>query len=311
MEKNKKDYTIHRREFLKRLGGSAVVASSLVAAGCSGEKNASRYVAEGVGGDVPTDKMTYRVNHNTGDKASILGYGMMRLPMTKNDKDEDVIDQERVNELVDYALAHGVNYFDTAPVYCKGASERATGIALSRHPRNSYFIATKLSNMRGDNSIEFGKEMFANSLKELQVDYIDYLLLHNLGSRGAYDKRFIENGLLDYLLEQKRMGKIRNLGWSFHGEKAFFDFMLDEAGVHWDFIQIQMNYVDWQRGNPTAEYMYNRLAEKNIPVVIMEPLLGGRLSKMNYQAMAMLKGVNQKRVLHRGLSVLLAATTKC
>ena len=289
MEKNKKNYTIHRREFLKRLGGSAVVASSLVAAGCSGEKNASRYVAEGVGGDVPTDKMTYRVNHNTGDKASILGYGMMRLPMTKNDKDEDVIDQERVNELVDYALAHGVNYFDTAPVYCKGASERATGIALSRHPRNSYFIATKLSNMRGDNSIEFGKEMFANSLKELQGDYIDYLLLHNLGNRVAYDKRFIENGLLDYLLEQKRMGKIRNLGWSFHGEKAFFDFMRDDAGVHWDFIQIQMNYVDWQRGNPTAEYMYNRLAEKNIPVVIMEPLLGGRLSKMNYQAMAMLK----------------------
>ena len=265
MEDNKKNNTIHRREFLKRLGGSAAVASSMVAAGCSGNKQANRYVAEGIGGEVPTDKMTYRPNHNTGDNVSLLGYGMMRLPMTKNEKDEDVIDQERVNELVDYALAHGVNYFDTAPVYCKGASEKSTGIALSRHPRNSYFIATKLSNMRGDNSFQFGKEMFANSLKELQTTYIDYLL------------------------EQKREGKIRNLGWSFHGEKEFFDFMLDEAGVHWDFIQIQMNYVDWQRGNPTAEYMYNRLAEKNIPVVIMEPLLGGRLSRMNYQAMAMLK----------------------
>ena len=289
MEKKKVCNGIKRREFLKRLGGSAVAASSAALVGCSGNNNANRYVAEGAGGDVPTDAMTYRENHNTGDKVSILGYGMMRLPMTKNEKDEDVIDQQRVNELVDYALAHGVNYFDTAPVYCKGASEKATGIALSRHPRNSYFIATKLSNMRGDNSIEFGKEMFANSLSELQTDYIDYLLLHNLGNRNAYNQRFVENGLLDYLLQQKREGKIRNLGWSFHGEKEFFDFMLDEAGVHWDFIQIQMNYVDWQRGNPTAEYMYNRLAEKNIPVVIMEPLLGGRLAKMNYQAMAMLK----------------------
>ena len=172
-----------RREFLKRLGGSMAVASSAVMTGCSGEKEAKRYIAEGTGGDVPTDKMTYRTNHNSGDKVSVLGYGMMRLPMTKNDKEEDVIDQERLNELVDYALTHGVNYFDTAPVYCKGASEKATGIALSRHPRNSYFIATKLSNMRGDNSIEFGKEMFANSLKELQTEYIDYLLLHNLGNK--------------------------------------------------------------------------------------------------------------------------------
>ncbi len=289
MSNEEKSNNMQRREFLKRLGTSAVAASSLAVAGCSGDKGAKRYVAEGVGGDVPTDAMTYRVNHNSGDKVSILGYGMMRLPMTRDEKDKEIIDQERVNELVDYALAHGVNYFDTAPVYCKGASEKATGIALSRHPRNSYFIATKLSNMRGDNSFDFGKEMFENSLRELQTDYLDYLLLHNLGNRNAYDKRFIENGLLDYLLKQKSEGKIRNLGWSFHGEKKFFDFMLDEAGVHWDFIQIQMNYVDWQRGNPTAEYMYNRLAEKNIPVVIMEPLLGGRLAKMNYQAMEMLK----------------------
>ena len=289
MNNEEKNNGIKRREFLRRLGISAVAASSVAAAGCSGDKGKKRYVAEGIGGDVPTDAMTYRENHNSGDKVSLLGYGMMRLPMTKDENDKEIIDQERVNELVDYALAHGVNYFDTAPVYCKGASEKSTGIALSRHPRDSYFIATKLSNMRGDNSFAFGKEMFTNSLRELQTGYIDYLLLHNLGNRNAYEKRFVENGLLDYLLQQKREGRIRNLGWSFHGEKAFFDFMLDEAGVHWDFIQIQMNYVDWQRGNPTAEYMYNRLAEKNIPVVIMEPLLGGRLSRMNYQAMEMLK----------------------
>ena len=283
------NHNIKRREFLKRLGSGTIVASSTAITGCSNNVETKKYIAESYNKEVPKGLMTYRINPNSGDKVSILGYGMMRLPTVKNEKDEDVIDQERVNELVDYALAHGVNYFDTAPVYCKGASEKATGIALSRHPRNSYFIATKLSNMRGDNSIEFGKEMFSNSLKELQTDYIDYLLLHNLGNKNAYQKRFIENSLLDYLLQQKQNGKIRNLGWSFHGEKEFFDFMLDEAGIHWDFIQIQLNYVDWKRGNPTAEYMYNRLAEKGIPVVIMEPLLGGRLSKMNYQAMAMLK----------------------
>ncbi|MBQ2367045.1 MAG: aldo/keto reductase, partial [Bacteroidaceae bacterium] len=147
MKEENKSLNTGRRDFLKRLGASAVVASSAAMIGCSGDKGMKKYVAEGVGGEVPTDKMTYRTNHNSGDKVSILGYGMMRLPMTKNEKEEDVIDQERVNELVDYALAHGVNYFDTAPVYCKGASEKATGIALSRHPRNSYFIATKLSNM--------------------------------------------------------------------------------------------------------------------------------------------------------------------
>ena len=277
-----------RRDFLKIVGISTVAGTASLY-GCKPKTEAG--AASGEMGPIPTDKMTYRSFPSLGDdKISILGYGCMRWPTIPNPKGEgEMIDQEAVNELVDYAIAHGVNYFDTAPVYCKGASEKATGIALSRHPRNSYFIATKLSNMRGDNSIEFGKEMFANSLRELQTDYLDYLLLHNLGNKDAYNKRFIENGLLDYLLQQKREGKIRNLGWSFHGEKAFFDFMLDEAGVHWDFIQIQMNYVDWQRGNPTAEYMYKRLAEKNIPVVIMEPLLGGRLAKMNYQAMEMLK----------------------
>lgn len=278
---------ICRREFLKRIGMGACVVASASFVGCD-DKARVKYIAEGVGGDVPVGAMEYR-EHPCGDKVSLLGYGMMRLPMTKNEEGKDVIDQQRVNELVDYAIEHGVNYFDTAPVYCKGASEKATGIALSRHERSKYFIATKLSNMRGNTTLQFGIEMFNNSLRELQTDYIDYLLLHNLGTIEAYKKRFIENGLLDYLIEQKKNGRIRNLGWSFHGTKEFFDYMLDEAGISWDFIQIQMNYVDWGRGEPTAEYMYNRLTEKNIPVVIMEPLLGGSLATMNYQAMAMLK----------------------
>ena len=284
---NKKNKGINRRSFLKRLGAGSAVAATYSITGCSNEVQ-KKYVAEGTGGEVPTDTMEYRM-HPSGDKVSLLGYGMMRLPTIADENGNQIINQQRVNELVDYAIAHGVNYFDTAPVYCKGASEKATGIALSRHPRNSYYIATKLSNSRGNHTLQFGIDMFNNSLKELQVDYVDYLLLHNVGSHEAYRRRFIENGLLDYLVEQKKKGRIRNLGWSFHGSKEFFDFMLNEADMEWDFVQIQMNYVDWERGNPTAEYMYNRLTEKNIPVIIMEPLLGGSLATMNYQAMALLK----------------------
>ena len=132
-------------------------------------------------GEADGSQMTMRVNPNTGDTVSLLGYGMMRLPMlpdgSKEDPQTGLFDQEMINRQVDYALAHGVNYFDASPVYCRGLSERCTGIALKRHPRDKYFIATKLSNF--DNRLwplEESQKMFENSLKELQTDYIDYLV---------------------------------------------------------------------------------------------------------------------------------------
>ena len=243
--------------------------------------------------------MTYRTNPNTGDKVSILGYGMMRLPVegggTFRDHPDANIDQEMVNQQIDYALEHGVNYFDTSPVYCKGLSEHATGIALARHPRNSYYIATKLSNFSPSTwSREASINMFENSLKELQTDYVDYLLLHSIGgttkdldSHQLFDTRYMDNGILDWLVEQKNAGRIRNLGFSYHGDVEIFDMLLrwhDEGRYHWDFVQIQMNYVDWHYAdeyntrNTDASYLYNELHRRGIPVVIMEPLLGGRLA---------------------------------
>ena len=133
------------------MGVAGIATTGL--ASCVGTKKDAKDSPEG---EVPKDKMTYRTNPTTGDKVSILGFGMMRLPTkevaVKNEGDEvnEEIDQEEVNRLVDYALEHGVNYFDTSPVYCQGLSERATGIALSRHPRNKYFVATKLSNFSPD-----------------------------------------------------------------------------------------------------------------------------------------------------------------
>lgn len=145
MEKKDKQ-RIDRREFLKRLGVGVTAVSATTVAGCSFRDAGTGSSAQG---EVPTNKMTYRTDPKTGEQISLLGYGCMRWPMMPSpDGNGEVIDQETVNRLVDYALAHGVNYFDTAPPYCRGLSEKATGTALKRHPRNSYYLATKMSNHR-------------------------------------------------------------------------------------------------------------------------------------------------------------------
>ena len=142
--KNENPQEMNRRKFLKVFGGGAV-ASSAALYGCAPKNEPGAAVALG---EVPTDKMTYRQHPTNGDKVSILGYGCMRWPLKQGSDGKDQIDQEAVNRLVDYAIEHGVNYFDTSPVYVQGMSEKATGIALARHPRNSYYLATKLSNFR-------------------------------------------------------------------------------------------------------------------------------------------------------------------
>ena len=200
-------------------------------------------------------------------------------------EDGNVIDQQTVNELIDYAMAHGVNYYDTSPVYMQGWSEKSTGIALKRHPRDKFLVATKLSNFSNftrENSIA----MYRQSFIDLQVDYIDYYLLHSIGNGGieTFRARYIDNGMLDFLIEERRKGKIRHLGFSFHGTQAVFDEVLAmHETVHWDFVQIQLNYVDWKHAsnnNVNADYLYAELEKRNIPAIIMEPLLGGRLSNV-------------------------------
>ena len=289
MEKSK---NINRRKFLKTVG-AGTVASAAVIAGCKPNNKVS---AEGGAiGEVPTDQMTYRYNPKDGDKISLLGYGCMRWPLRKKaDGTGDEIDQDTVNDLVDYAIAHGVNYFDTSPNYVRGWSETATGIALSRHPRDKYFIATKMSNFR-TTSFEEGLAMYRRSMQNLQVDYFDYYLMHMVGASIAdFNKRFIDNKLLDFLLKEREAGRIRNLGWSFHGLKEVFDHVL-ALNVKWDFCQIQLNYHDWQHagaGEVNAEYLYGELVKKDVPAVIMEPLLGGILARMPARALTILNEAN-------------------
>jgi predicted aldo/keto reductase-like oxidoreductase len=288
-KKDRKEFS--RRNFF-RIAGAGAVTSATALMGCRPDKKVSM---EGglTGGEAPTGRMTYRTNPHTGDVVSLLGYGCMRWPLRqKADGSGEEVDQDTVNELVDYAIAHGINYFDTAPVYVRGWSEAATGIALKRHPRENFFVATKSSR---SNTLESGIAMYRKSMQDLQVDYLDYYLLHSIGSSiEEFHTRFLDNGLLDFFLKEREAGRIRNLGWSFHGIVDVFDYAL-AMDIQWDFCQIQLNYQDWKYAtgrNINAEYLYGELVRHNVPAIIMEPLLGGRLARVPAQALNMMKEVH-------------------
>ena len=278
---------VSRRDFLRRLGmgaGSAVAMSMM---------GPLRLFAQEEKKEVVQNRMTYRVQHGSGEQISLLGFGMMRLPDN----------QDEVNRLVDYAIEHGVNYFDTAPMYMGGRSEVLTGNALSRHPREKYYVATKMSNQR-QNLWDFdeSKRMYEKSFERLKVDYIDYYLLHSIGGGGldALNGRFFDNGLLDFLLKEREAGRIKHLGFSYHGDVRPFDWLLDhQDDYHWDFCQIQMNFLDWRhasmrggrRVDADAEYLYNKCEKTGVQCVIMEPLRGGAFGKMASELADKLKAV--------------------
>ena len=279
---------ISRRQFLKSLGfGSALMAMGPLSSMTAAVRRPD---------EIPTSdqRMTYRVQNGTGEAISLLGFGMMRLPR----------EQEDVDRLVDYAIAHGINYFDTAPMYGGGRNEEVTGLTLSRYPRDKYYVATKMSNQNPSLwPFEKSKEMYENSFRKLRVDYIDYYLLHSLGGGGVENLkgRFIDNGLLDFLLKEREAGRIRHLGFSYHGNVAAFDYLLDHNDeYHWDFVQIQMNYLDWRHagrrgrrgGDADAEYLYGRLEKLGIQCVIMEPIRGGGLANVNEDIKAQLAAVH-------------------
>ena len=285
-----KSQKIDRREFLRTAG---MGAAALGAAACTPGKKATAPVAGNL--DEGPGEMVMRTNNRNGDKVSLLGYGCMRWRMINGPDGKIVIDQAGVNELVDRAIEGGVNYFDTSPAYLQGQSEAAAGEALSRHPRKSYYIATKLSNF-GNASREASMKMYHDSMDQLRTDYFDYYLCHSIGRGGrrAFAQRYEDNGMMDFLMKEREAGRIRNLGFSFHGAQEEFDELLAlDSLYHWDFVQIEMNYLDWryakQPRNTNAEYLYDELDKKEMPIVIMEPLLGGRLANVPDNIAARLK----------------------
>ena len=262
-----------RRDFLKTAGlGAAAIGVAACSSGISETGAAQQQTG------IPDGEMASNY-----PGIGLLGYGCMRWPMTGGPDGRKVIDQEEVNRLVDVAMAHGVNYYDTSPNYLGGESERATAEALNRYPRDKWLLATKLSNF-SDWSYDNSVMMYRNSLEIFKTDHIDYYLLHSIGGMDAFNTRFGTTGIMDFLLRERELGHIRNLGFSFHGNRQGFDELMSlHSKYHWDFVQIQMNYVDWRhagRNNTDAEYLYGVLDSTGIPVVIMEPLRGGRLADM-------------------------------
>ena len=277
---------MNRREAIRAMmlagaglaAGSSLAAAPLRAAGVLPQNWKFTEPAKG-------DQVMHRTWKSLGGESiSLLGMGCMRFPRKPGGGRRAPLDQEAVNMMIDYALEHGINYFDTAPAY--GDSERATGEALSRHDRKDYLIATKMSNF-SNARLDACKEMFANSLKNLRTSYVDYFLLHSIGSVEDFKKRFVDNDLLPYLQELRKKGTIRHLGFSFHGSNAALKALL-EMPYNWEFVQIQMNYVDWKNmpledsDEPCdSETLYKMLEERGIPVVIMEPIRGGALANVS------------------------------
>lgn len=288
-----KEKNINRRQFLKAFGmAGAMLPFSPNLFGKTYKIGGKRSENEADGAN-----MTYRKYKDYGRPVSLLGYGCMRWPMVDAaDGSGKVVDQNAVDRLVDHAIAHGVNYFDTSPVYLQKQSERAAGIALSRYPRESYYLATKMSNHHLLKSGITGKQLYEDSIRmyhhsheALQTDYFDNYLIHNVGfeNRGLpfLKERVFDNHLIDFILAERSAGRIRNLGFSYHGEtKEVFEFLLSAHNdIHWDFVQIKMNYFDYRHAvgvDLTAKQLYDQLTEKGIPVIIMEPLLGGKLATL-------------------------------
>ncbi|MBQ1937260.1 MAG: aldo/keto reductase [Bacteroidales bacterium] len=276
-----------RRQFIKSAG---LGAAALGVAACAPKK-----ALEGVTVAVTYEGGEMKQNY---PGVGLLGYGCMRWPEVTGEDGKRHIDQNQVNALIDKAMANGINYYDAAPTYLQGDCERATAEALNRYPRESWMLATKLSNF-SDFSFKNSVAMYRHSLETFKTDYIDYYLLHSISTLEDFQRRFESTGMLDFLLKEREAGHVRNLGFSFHGDPASFDALMAlHEKYHWDFVQIQMNYVDWTHAggrNTDAEYLYAELDKREIPIVIMEPLRGGRLSNMPAALSDMLKAKEPSR----------------
>lgn len=208
-------------------------------------------------------------------EVSLLGLGTMRLPCKTPLKREanPMINYEKGQELVDLAYANGVNYYDTAYMYHVGKSEKFIGSALKKYPRDSYFLADKLPIWMCPKQTDMEK-VFNKQLERCDVDYFDFYLLHSLN--GDHFDKCEKFGAYEFLKQKQAEGKVRNIGFSFHG--TIEDLKRIVAAHEWDFAQIQMNYLDWK--NQSADEQYQILTDAGIPVIVMEPVRGGKLANV-------------------------------
>lgn len=218
-----------------------------------------------------------------GLKLSALGFGAMRLPVV--DGDDGAIDQAATDEMVAYALGHGVNYFDTAWGYHNGTSEAALGRALAPHPRDSFYLATKFPGYDLAN-MDKVEEIFEAQLERTGMDYFDFYLIHNVCELNIDEYLNPAHGIMPYLLAQKEAGRIRHLGFSAHGAIPVMERFLAAYGEHMEFCQIQLNYLDWEFQD--AKGKVELLRKQGLPVWVMEPVRGGKLANLSEEDAAKL-----------------------
>lgn len=214
-----------------------------------------------------------------GMQLSMLGLGTMRLPLI--DGDNSQIDEQATAEMVDDAMEHGINYYDTAWGYHNGNSEIVMGKVLSAHPRDSFYLASKFPGYAEENFKKI-EEIFEKQLEKCGVDYFDFYLFHSVTEENIDGYLNRDYGLLEYLLKQKELGRIRHLGFSAHADCTVMRRFLEAYGEHIEFCQLQINYLDWtyQKAKEKVEL----LQEYEIPVWIMEPLRGGKLAALSVEA---------------------------
>jgi len=214
------------------------------------------------------------------DSVSLLGFGFLRIPTTGKQ-----VDYEKLQPMVDYAIRRGVNYFETAHIYMNGDSEIALGRTLSKHDRSKLVLSTKMHMSHNQHRTrEEIESIFNTQLKRLNIDYIDNYLFHWV--RRTNWSNFKESRLYDFLCEKKSTGKIRHIGFSFHDTPELLKEVV--AAYDWDFVQLQLNYLDWSVQK--AEEQYRICADKGLPIVVMEPVRGGELARLPESVSEMLLG---------------------
>lgn len=212
--------------------------------------------------------------------AKKLGFGLMRLPRL-DPNDEKSIDIEQMKQMVDLFLERGFTYFDTAWMYCGHQSERAVKAALtSRYPRDSYTLTTKLHALYV-HSFEDRDKIFRTQLEKTGVDYFDYYLIHDVGP--LHNRIFEKYDCYNWLLEKKAQGLVKHVGLSFHDTAAYLDEVLT-AHPEMEFVQLQLNYLDWDSEGVQSRKCYETAKKHGKKVIVMEPVKGGSLAKVPEEA---------------------------
>ncbi|MBO7763423.1 MAG: aldo/keto reductase [Bacteroidales bacterium] len=269
--------TMSRREAIRHIGfGTLMLAGGFtLATGCKGKNSdkPGKYV------------MAMRKDNVTGREVSLLGYGCMRFPTFETDELDNrgrkikAIDMKKSQEIIDYAIANGINHFDTAWNYHNEKSAVAIGQMLKKYPRENFTLANKMPGWL-ITSPEKAQELFDEQLRRCDVEYFDYYLCHAISEKEGYDKPYEEFGGYDVLAKEKEKGRIKRLGFSFHGDKELFTYLLNKRP--WDFVLLQINYIDWV--DQEAEFFYNELVKRGIQCMVMEPLKGGALASLTPDA---------------------------